>query len=101
MNKSVDSGGRLTVNYADSLQEMTKSLYVYNDLFTLKTQEKASLLSHIIFLRLSLKHISEESTALRAEEADVRRDMRKVKRVSKRKGEENYFSSREIQEIRA
>eukprot|EP00347_Sterkiella_histriomuscorum_P008966 403343049 len=91
---------RLTVNYTDSLQEMTKSLVIYDQLLEVKRQEKQDLINHIKQLKLDIKHTKDNHKRARAQESDLFRENKKIKRVTKRKNEDCFFFEKEIIEIK-
>ena len=52
-------------------------------------------------LKLDLKHAEEQKMKAKANEADLFREQKKIKRQVKRKGEECYFFNKEINDIKA
>ena len=58
--------GRYTVNYTESLQEMTKSLAVYDQMIQAKKIEKDELTEFIQKTKLDIKHAKEDSKKSKA-----------------------------------
>lgn len=79
---------------------MSKNLSVYGALTDLKVKERTELEQQIKQLKLAIKHTQEEALKAEKKEQDFRREVLKVSKVKKRKGEENLFMYKEIQEIK-
>lgn len=91
----------MVVNFSDSMQEMTQSLYIYDELLSLKRKEKLDLLNQIKFAKLDIKHTQVTGFKVKAVEADMFRETKKIKKQVKTKVSQAYFFNKEIIEIKA
>lgn len=91
---------KYTVNYSQSLAQMSTNLGVYGALTELKLRERAELEEEIRVNKLASKALKKESLACLREEQDCRREVEKMAKVTERKREERMLMERESQEIR-
>lgn len=73
---------------------------MYDEIFGKKLKERNELIELIKNLKLDIKHTKKRRNSHKAVEADLYRQRKKIKKVTKRKDNESFFFSKEINEIK-